>query len=259
MRTFGIWLTGLLASCLIGGFAWTQIANSDRSGEPIFGAIAGMLVFACVRLWIAPRRNIKRVAPLLFVGVALALTPKIASAGSVGPDWVMLQPPGEVFRIYAPLYWTPTPASGTTKLQIENLSKGYGLYASCAVSIMPTPQTNAYTQQQLDEWLTTNGVPEAIITNSAAVFHDFSLRARKVITVNNRPAAYVMFSGKLVAKTASLYSVTAEVGELRPSVAYMLACSASDADNGTPQQAEASWRMWRSDIEGILSSFEFDQ
>ena len=102
-------------------------------------------------------------------------------------------------------------------------------------------------------------MPDAIITNTAAAFHDFSLRARKVITVNNRPAAYVSFSGKLVAKTASLYTVTAEIGELRPSVTYMLSCSASDAtDNSTPQQAEASWRMWRSDIEGILSSFEFE-
>jgi hypothetical protein len=165
-----------------------------------------------------------------------------------------------VFRIYAPRYWTPTPVDGTTKLEIENLSKGYGLYAACAVVATPTPQTSAYTQQQLDEHLTTKGVPDAMIANTEATFHDFSLRARKVVTVNNRPAAYVSFSGKLVAKAGSLYTVQAEIGELRPSVIYTLSCSASDAtDNSTPQQAEASWRTWRSDIEGILSSFEFHE
>jgi hypothetical protein len=67
-------------------------------------------------------------------------------AASVGPDWIMLQPPGEVFRIYAPRYWTPIPVDGTTKLEIENLSKGYGLYAACAVAVTPAPQTSAYTQ-----------------------------------------------------------------------------------------------------------------
>jgi hypothetical protein len=57
MRTFGIWVCGLLAALLIGGFIGSQFDTvySSSSGA-VFGAIAAMLVFACARLWAASGR-----------------------------------------------------------------------------------------------------------------------------------------------------------------------------------------------------------
>jgi hypothetical protein len=60
IRTIGIWIFGLLAAAIIGGFLGSAYAehfyphNSDGL-EPIFGVIGGMCVFACLRLWLAPK------------------------------------------------------------------------------------------------------------------------------------------------------------------------------------------------------------
>jgi hypothetical protein len=55
MRTFGIWIFGLLASALIGGMAANYFMGRDMD---VFGALTGMAVFACARLWLAsPLQN----------------------------------------------------------------------------------------------------------------------------------------------------------------------------------------------------------
>jgi hypothetical protein len=49
-RTIAIWVFGLFASAMIGG----MIANYFMGGATdVFGALAGMSAFACVRLWLA--------------------------------------------------------------------------------------------------------------------------------------------------------------------------------------------------------------
>jgi hypothetical protein len=61
MRTLAIWVFGLLASAIIGGLLASRLASGDPSsplGDPFgvglyFGVPAGMLSFACIRLWLA--------------------------------------------------------------------------------------------------------------------------------------------------------------------------------------------------------------
>jgi hypothetical protein len=50
MRTFGIWLFGLIASAMIGGMVGHYIYGGDFD---VFGGLTGMAVFACARLWLA--------------------------------------------------------------------------------------------------------------------------------------------------------------------------------------------------------------
>jgi len=50
MRTFGIWLFGLIASAMIGGMIGHYFYGGDFD---VFGGLTGMAVFACARLWLA--------------------------------------------------------------------------------------------------------------------------------------------------------------------------------------------------------------
>jgi hypothetical protein len=55
----GIWVSGLLASGLIGGFVGSIFDNPySYSHDSVFlAAIAGMLVFTCARLWLAKSKQ----------------------------------------------------------------------------------------------------------------------------------------------------------------------------------------------------------
>jgi hypothetical protein len=55
VRTFGIWVSGLLASAFVGGFIGSVFESPyDYTHDRMFsGGIAGLLVFTCARLWLA--------------------------------------------------------------------------------------------------------------------------------------------------------------------------------------------------------------
>lgn len=57
MRTFGIWVAGLIASAIFGGLISSQaFPTTEVAG--MFGILGGLLVFTCLRLWLAaPRRE----------------------------------------------------------------------------------------------------------------------------------------------------------------------------------------------------------
>jgi hypothetical protein len=52
-----IWIFGLLASAIIGGFAGILTGHlsgmSPYASTELWGACAGMFTFACLRLWLA--------------------------------------------------------------------------------------------------------------------------------------------------------------------------------------------------------------
>jgi len=56
-RAIAIWIFGLLASAIIGGFAGIIAGHvgdmSPYASTELWGALAGMFTFACVRLWLA--------------------------------------------------------------------------------------------------------------------------------------------------------------------------------------------------------------
>jgi hypothetical protein len=52
MRTFFIWLTGILASAIVGGFIADTVSTNPYSGNGVWGALAGPLIFTCARLWL---------------------------------------------------------------------------------------------------------------------------------------------------------------------------------------------------------------
>lgn len=61
-RTIAIWIFGLLASAIIGGFAGIFAGHfsemSPYAGTELWGALAGMFAFACLRLWLtAPSKT----------------------------------------------------------------------------------------------------------------------------------------------------------------------------------------------------------
>lgn len=59
MRTFGIWLFGLLASAIVGGMVGNKMGSDGNVlGDPsaVFGMLAGMFAFACLRLWLGESR-----------------------------------------------------------------------------------------------------------------------------------------------------------------------------------------------------------
>jgi uncharacterized membrane protein YfcA len=59
VRTIAIWVFGLLASAIIGGFAGAHLSETYDAAL-FWGALAGMLAFACLRLWLAtPSKNSK--------------------------------------------------------------------------------------------------------------------------------------------------------------------------------------------------------
>jgi outer membrane lipoprotein SlyB len=54
LRTIGIWISGLFASAIIGGFIGSTFDTVYGDGHgTIAGAFAGLLAFTCVRLWLA--------------------------------------------------------------------------------------------------------------------------------------------------------------------------------------------------------------
>jgi len=56
-RTIAIWVTGLLASAIIGGLIAARLEPPDAYEWGFPGALAGMLAFACLRLWLGARRK----------------------------------------------------------------------------------------------------------------------------------------------------------------------------------------------------------
>jgi uncharacterized membrane protein YfcA len=59
MRELMIWVFGLLASAIIGAFAGARLSESYDIAF-LWGALAGMFAFACLRLWLAtPSKNSK--------------------------------------------------------------------------------------------------------------------------------------------------------------------------------------------------------
>lgn len=68
VRTIAIWIFGLTASAIIGGFmgsAYDTVLNHDADiggAGLLFGTLAGVCLFACLRLWLAPksRRRLNR-------------------------------------------------------------------------------------------------------------------------------------------------------------------------------------------------------
>lgn len=55
MRTAAIWIFGLLAALIVGALIGSQLDSNYGSDKGFFGAIAGMLAFACFRLWFGGR------------------------------------------------------------------------------------------------------------------------------------------------------------------------------------------------------------
>jgi hypothetical protein len=58
MRTFGIWVFGLLASAIVGGLVGDRLYTGYGSDGGFFGVLAGMFAFACARLWLGQSRKI---------------------------------------------------------------------------------------------------------------------------------------------------------------------------------------------------------
>jgi len=57
-RTIAIWVFGLLASAIIGGLVASRLEPAYSNDWGVWGALAGMLTFACLRLWLgAPSKN----------------------------------------------------------------------------------------------------------------------------------------------------------------------------------------------------------
>jgi hypothetical protein len=52
-RTIAIWIFGLLASAIIGGLVGSRLEPTYSDGWGFWGVLAGMLTFACLRLWLA--------------------------------------------------------------------------------------------------------------------------------------------------------------------------------------------------------------
>jgi hypothetical protein len=50
-RAIAIWIFGLLASAIIGGFVGAHL--NEHAEALLWGALAGMCAFACLRLWLS--------------------------------------------------------------------------------------------------------------------------------------------------------------------------------------------------------------
>jgi uncharacterized membrane protein YfcA len=58
-RAIAIWIFGLLASAIIGGFAGAHLSETYDAAL-FWGAFAGISAFTCLRLWLAaPSKNSK--------------------------------------------------------------------------------------------------------------------------------------------------------------------------------------------------------
>lgn len=59
MRTFGIWLFGILASAIVGRIAGSRFETVSTSGAMVLlGMLAGIFMFVCLRLWFGQARKI---------------------------------------------------------------------------------------------------------------------------------------------------------------------------------------------------------
>ena len=56
MRTVFIWIFGLLASAIVGGIIGSRF-DADGGNYLLGGMLAGMLAFACIRLWLGEGEN----------------------------------------------------------------------------------------------------------------------------------------------------------------------------------------------------------
>ena len=59
MRTFGIWIVGLLVSAIFGGLIDDRLYTGVSNDLGFFGILAGAFAFACVRLWLGQPRQIQ--------------------------------------------------------------------------------------------------------------------------------------------------------------------------------------------------------
>jgi hypothetical protein len=58
MRSFFIWLTGILASAIVGGLIGNLLDPNPYNGAGFWGGCAGILIFTCARLWLGqPKSN----------------------------------------------------------------------------------------------------------------------------------------------------------------------------------------------------------
>jgi hypothetical protein len=51
LRVVALWVFGLLASAIIGGIVGSRLSTDAYSDYGVWGALAGMFAFACIRLW----------------------------------------------------------------------------------------------------------------------------------------------------------------------------------------------------------------
>jgi hypothetical protein len=58
MRTFGIWVLGLLASAIAGGLVGDRLYTGGGGDGGAYGILAGAFAFACARLWLGQRGEI---------------------------------------------------------------------------------------------------------------------------------------------------------------------------------------------------------
>jgi uncharacterized membrane protein YfcA len=54
-QTIGVWVSGLAACGLIGAMVGAYLAKDSNDSGGFLGAIAGVLTFACLRLWLGPK------------------------------------------------------------------------------------------------------------------------------------------------------------------------------------------------------------
>jgi hypothetical protein len=57
MRTFGIWIFGLLASAILGALIGSKLGSEYNNDSGFFGLLAGAFAFACIRLWLGQSRS----------------------------------------------------------------------------------------------------------------------------------------------------------------------------------------------------------
>ena len=57
-RTIGTWLSGLLASAVLGGWVGAFIGQAlHASIHELFGLVGGMCTFTCIRLWLGQEKS----------------------------------------------------------------------------------------------------------------------------------------------------------------------------------------------------------
>jgi hypothetical protein len=55
LRTLALWISGLIASAMVGGFV-VELAFPNWFGGSAPGSVAGMAAFTCARLWLTETR-----------------------------------------------------------------------------------------------------------------------------------------------------------------------------------------------------------